>query len=225
MRNSRTAFTSETELARKVVDWLQDQHWEVYQEVDMGAIADIVAVQGRLTWVIECKLSMGLAVMEQASNWIGEAHYVSVAVPYSRHNSFCEKVLRWLGVGILRVSSTETYRDCPVIKEELSPRLWRNIKGNLRKGLCDAQKSYAEAGNNKGRRWSPFKQTCQDVLDYVKRHPGCGMKEMLTNVQTHYRTTSTARNCIKTWAEAGRIPGIRMVKEDGRLRFYTTEAS
>jgi hypothetical protein len=159
-RSKRTVFKSETDLARQVVLWLQDQNWEVYQEVDMGGVADIVAVQGPLTWVIECKLSMGIALMEQAAGWIGQANYVSVAIPYVRHNVFCRRVLKWLGIGILEVAADTSYRTDQhgsAVKEETRPRLSRKVKGKLRAALCEAHKTYAEAGNNQGRRWSPFK--------------------------------------------------------------------
>lgn len=41
---------SEIELARPIVPWLQEMHWDVYQEVQCmmyGQVADIVAIQGR----------------------------------------------------------------------------------------------------------------------------------------------------------------------------------
>ena len=64
----------ELELAKSVVEWLQDQHWEVYQEVQRySTTADIVAVQGPLVWVVECKTSLSIGVMLQASRWM--AHY------------------------------------------------------------------------------------------------------------------------------------------------------
>lgn len=70
---------SETDLAEKVVEWLQAQQWEVFQEVQLdsfGRIADIVAVSGPLLWVIECKTSQSFAVFEQAFQWKMYANYI-----------------------------------------------------------------------------------------------------------------------------------------------------
>jgi hypothetical protein len=48
------------------------------------------------------------------------------------------------------------------------------------------------------------------------------MKELIDNVAMHYGSTSTARSCIKMWAEAGKIPGVTVKKEAGKLCFCTT---
>ena len=73
----------ETILAELVVNWLESQKWDVYQEVQIetyGKIADIVAVLGNLVWIIECKKSLSLSVMEQAYRWRRYANFTSVAV-------------------------------------------------------------------------------------------------------------------------------------------------
>ena len=74
----------ETDIAKPVVSWLQDQGWTVYQEVEVkerGARADIVAIIEPKIWVIEVKRSYGLGVLEQALSWRSLSHYVSIAVP------------------------------------------------------------------------------------------------------------------------------------------------
>ena len=48
----------ETEIAEIVIDWLEKQHWDVYQEVPVNSgFADIFAVRNGLVWVIETKTS------------------------------------------------------------------------------------------------------------------------------------------------------------------------
>ena len=105
----------EADLAKVVVSWLNEQHWDVYQEVQIhgfGGVADIVAVQGPLVWVIECKTSLSLTVMEQASVW--RVHFRSVAVPTGvRHHSrtAAYRVARlFFKVGVLCVSSHNVTR-------------------------------------------------------------------------------------------------------------------
>lgn len=101
----------ETELAQAVIWWLQDYQWEVYQEVQVfayGDIADIVAVQNGIYWIIECKTTLNLEVMGQALAWKYFAHYVSVATPAacrpSKGRELARKILRDKGIGLLAVS-------------------------------------------------------------------------------------------------------------------------
>ena len=62
----------ETVLAEKVIAWLEDYGWDVYQEVQIfpaGEVCDIVAVQNRIVWAIETKTTFCLAVIAQAEKW------------------------------------------------------------------------------------------------------------------------------------------------------------
>lgn len=203
-------FKNESELAALVVGWLHDLHWEVYQEVQLsryGRIADIVAVQGRLTWIIECKLSLGLSVIEQAVLWTHSSHYTSVAVP-ATCNSFGEIVCKRFGVGVLRAG---VLRVGGGICEAVPPPLNRRaLAQNIRNVLVPQQKTWATAGNANGNRWSPFAQTCHDVRLAVTRKPGLTLKELLAEVRTHYLTTATARACLVKWIRAGKVKGVRL---------------
>jgi predicted transcriptional regulator len=89
--------------------------------------------------------------------------------------------------------------------------------------LNEGHKTYAEAGNNQGKHWSAFKETCLQIYRYIRVNEGCSLKDVLNNVNHHYVSTSTARSCIPKWAEAGKIDRIKVVKEDGKWRFYTEE--
>lgn len=208
----------EADLAAKIVKWLNEQHYEVYQEVaGRDGIADIVAMMDRRLWVIETKTSLGLAVMQQAHRWKPYAHWVSVGVPFNSGHGFPEMVCRQFGIGVLRVSMRQSsYSD---ITESVSPRLNRKaVTKNIR--LCEEQKTHAVAGNNNGSHWSPYKQTCSGIVDYVKDHPGCCLKELVENVRHHYSSRSGAKQCIAYWAQAGKVPGIRCERAGRHLRFY-----
>lgn len=216
----------ETDLAKKVIDWLQDQKWDVYQEVQIfggGEIADIVAKQGPLVWVIETKTSLSLAVIGQAYDWLHYSNYVSVAVPTGKRRiGFAAHILRTYGIGLLRVNRYETEWSSSVSEVE-HPILQRRVGKYLSEALNEGHKTYAEAGNNEGKRWSPFKQTCLEIYRYVRVNEGCTLKDVLNSVDHHYTSTATARSCIPKWAEAGKIERIRIEKEDGKWRFYTKE--
>lgn len=210
----------EADLAAKIVKWLNEQHYEVYQEVSGNqGVADIVAVMDRRLWVIETKTSLSLAVMQQAHKWKGYAHWVSVGVPFNSGHGFPEMVCRQFGIGVLRVSMRDRSYSHSDITESVSPILNRKAVTKHIK-LCEAQKSYAVAGNNKSLHWSPYKQTCSGIVDYVKDHPGCCLKEVVENVRHHYASRSGAKQCIAYWAQAGKVPGIRCERDGRHLRFY-----
>jgi len=199
----------EVDLARKVIEWLEDQKWDVYQEVQPGQgwnIADIVAKQGPVIWVIETKMTLSLSVIGQAYEWLPWANYVSVAVPAEKRRiGFAARVLKDYGIGLLRVNQYESEWSSSV-EEKVHPAFRRHT-GNARdyvlNALKEAHKTYAEAGNNKGRHWSPFKETCLQIYRYVRVNEGCLLKDLLNSVSHHYGSTSAARNCIPKWAEAG----------------------
>jgi hypothetical protein len=219
----------ETELAARVIAWLRDLRWEVYQEVQMqtyGPRADIVAVQNGIIWVIETKLSFGSEVLGQAFGWYGFSHYISAATFEDRSGRkreanrasrrVCTDYAQWRGIGWLLVTPHEIY-------EKMTPRLNRQISSYLKDALCDAQKSFAEAGNAQGKRWSPFQGTCQEILRFVTENPGTDLKTMLERIETHYSSSATARSCIAHWAEKGIIPGIRSKIENRKWRLYPIE--
>ena len=221
----------ETDLARKVIEWLDDQKWDCYQEVQVfpgGSIADIVAKQGPVCWVIETKMTLSLAVIGQAYEWLPWANYVSVAVPAGKRRiGFAARILKTYGIGLLKVNQYEYDLDWSSPVSEVEHPAFRRHTGNARSyalnALNDGHKTYAEAGNNKGRHWSPFKETCLQIHRYVSLNEGCSLKDILNNVKYHYATPASARSCIPRWAEAGTIDRIKVVKEQGQWRFYTTE--
>jgi Holliday junction resolvase len=48
----------EIDIGKALVEWLNVQHWDVYQEVKIYShIADVVAVRNGIVWIIECKTS------------------------------------------------------------------------------------------------------------------------------------------------------------------------
>ncbi len=203
---------SEQELASVVVGWLGEQGWDVYQEVTVrgGPRCDIVATQGPITWAIECKTSFGLGVLDQAFYWRGRANLVSVAVPYS-HSDFGRRVAREYGIGILHVIAKS-------VREHERPRLWRRVEGKLRQILRDEHKTYAPAGNADASYFSPFKATCRNVSDFVRRNPGAPLKQVIDSIGHHYASTASARQHIRHWIEAGKIEGLALRRE-GRQVF------
>jgi len=205
----------ETELAKKVISWLKDYNWDIYQEVPIkDRVADIVAVQNNLIWIIETKLSLNLKVIAQADYYKRYAHFVSIATlpPKKGISSIISEILVWKKIGYISVGNS-IFEGFPAI-------LNRNIS---KIQLFDEQKHYSEAGNNEGKRYTPFKNTCKEVIRVVSNNQGILFKDLINNIKHHYRTPSTAKNCIKKWIELGYIENIIIIKENNRLVVYYKE--
>lgn len=213
-------FDSERDLAKQVIAWLADQQWEVFQEVQVlrgSNVADIVARRDGILWVIECKLSFGFAVIDQAFEWRDFAHYTSVATPSARGRS-AFVLLRHLGIGQLSVGLAEVH-------EEIAPRLNRNsLTKHLADALREEHKTWAEAGNATGDHYSPFKSTCRDVLRAVEKQPGITMKELIDKTPTHYHSTATARSALAKWIQLGKVAGVESRREGRHLKLYPANA-
>jgi len=229
---------TEADLAREVVQWLQDLKWEVYQEVQPfgygNPIADIVAVQNNLIWIVECKRTLSIDLMGQAYNWQRRAHYISVATPsrrYKRKRSgidFAQVILRQFGIGLLYVhplTKWEREGNFRGVEEEIKPRLNRKaFASNIRNGLVEEQKTYAIAGNATGRHWSPFRATCKRIIQKVQEEPGITLKSLLEQIDTHYSSTATAKACIPKWIREGVIPEVQLeYDEQHQIKLFPAE--
>lgn len=217
-------------MCRPLVAWLRDQKWEVYQEVKTdagGKVADIVAAQGPLLWLIECKVNFGLAVMEQAWEWQwrGYVHQVSLATPRGG-NRFTTHVLKQCGIGQISIS------ELGGVKELIRPVLQRRAPqaGRMREILAPHKgiENPAPAGSPSGSygyRVSAFEGTCHAVRAAVRANPGIAMKELIALIgRGHYADVSSARSNLARWAELGYIDGVTTEREGRKLRLYPTEA-
>lgn len=207
---------AEVDLARDVVTWLRDSEWDVYQEVSEGYAsrrADIVATRGPLVWVIECKAVLGWRLVEQASWWLGQVHYTSVAIPHwPRGCGFARKVLADYGIGAFVGAEMA-----------VAPRLFRKARCKIRECLCDAQKTIGEAGSAGGGYWTPFNETCRAVAAFAKANPGCTTKELVAGIEHHYHRDATARSALVKWIGRGIVKGVRLEIEGGKARIYSNE--
>lgn len=211
------AKLSEEQLAQTVIAWLEDMRWDVYQEVQTRSTpgrADIVAIQNCIVWVIESKISLGLSVLEQADKWYPYAHYRSVATPHGASH-FIYEICQWRGIGVI-VRQGESF-----CHEQIEPSLNRKAYVKWTEALSSEHKTYAKAGTATGRFWSPFKLTCQKIVQYVSGHEGCDLKELMAGIQHHYTSSATARQMIPHWILAGKVPGVEASKDGKRWKFYT----
>ena len=205
----------ETELAKPIIAYLEERGWNVYQEVLIrGKIADIVATFGKLTWVIECKTSLSLKLLEQAYNWRGRANYISIAVPSkSNSNDFVKGILRNEGIGILSISRF------PEVFETIPPQLNRKVV-DIKKYLFPEHKIFAKAGSKGGGYYTPFQKTKQNIEYNIKQYPnGILFSEFIKSLEHHYHSFSTAKSCLRQWIESG-IICAKIVKQDNKLYIF-----
>lgn len=216
----------ETAVGVAVAEFLRARGWGVYPEVEInrgGGAADIVATRGQVVWVIECKVSMSLELIDQVFDWMGYGHMRSVAVlqPKRRRRNAGWRILRQNGVGIFEVEhSYGTFQACEVVAPRFDRRapLVQRTTGSLN----ELHKDWALPGqvSRAGGRLTPFSLTVRQVKQYVGEHPGCSMKEVVEGVKHHYHGDKTARHMLARWIEEGIITGIRIERAGRALALH-----
>lgn len=225
------AHANEADLAKQVVAWLGGDGVAlpykcdaIYQEVSLGygrARADIVTSRGPVIHVIETKLTLSIALIEQGMSWQGSAHMVTLAIPKRKAPRFQSSsdsgrgLIRRLGLGLLEVdaSGQVTVRERSAFVRSVS-------SDEIRKCLTEERKTYADAGNDRGDYWSPWQQTCIVAADWVEKHPGCTLKELFANIEHHYMTEASARGAFCTYVQRGKIDGVRCERDGRTMRLY-----
>ena len=223
------SLKKETELGPHLVSWLIDLGWEVYQEVGLGTgmgIVDVVAQHGPILWAIEMKLTVNMTLLDQAYNRKSYFHRTSIFVPNSgmrrgfKARRLGELFCRQNGIGVIYLDMKSQVDGYTPLREDVAPRMNRRPLKNYIT-LCEYQKTYAKAGNAEGRRWTPFKQTCEAVREFVKGHEGATLKEMVDGIEHHYASPASARSTLPKWIDDGKVPGVRIEREGRRIRLYS----
>ena len=212
-RGGPRAPGSEAELAALVITWLEEDSWDVYQEVDG---IDIVAVRGPVLWAIECKTSMGFSVLEQGLRRRAEAHAVWVATPPRRRDSMiAERMCSAVGIGWIQVPASGW------VSAQCRPAFNRSASvDRIRKMLRPEHKTYAAAGSPYGSGWTPFKETCRELLKAVRARPGISMKKAVDSIRHHYSSDSSARRTLASRIKDGIVPGVDSRIEGGTICLY-----
>lgn len=199
-------MVNEIELAEFVIAYLESSGWDIYQEVQVygyGGIADIVAVHdGWLIWVIECKKSLTLRVMDQASKW--SSHYRSVALLAPKRKNYYESSSRdsayrvakeYYKIGVMELSKTGELRER--IKAPLMRHHHKTSKVILN-ALVPEHKTFAKAGSHGGSHWTTYKATIRAVEHHIIDNPGCTLKELIEEIgERHYASTQSARSTLR----------------------------
>jgi hypothetical protein len=198
---------TESDLAKTVITMLREQGWEIYQEVEgPGGRADIVAVRGKIQWAIECKMSFGLAVIEQAHNWTRHCHYSSIAVPRGP-SWFGRDICKSFGIGILSAHVWPEHYDHVDVNELVRPKLNRKVC-SLK--LHEEQKTFCAAGGNRGGHWTPFKRTIRNLISRVHNEPGIEFEKLIKVLDHHYGSNASAKSCLRNFIGSDVIPELKI---------------
>lgn len=218
---SGSRFTTEVSLGPPVVSWLAGEGHEVYQEVDVGRVADVVGVSGPLFVVVELKLALSFDLLDQAVSWRSLAHMVWVAVPHAKASNGRSMALRTFdrfGIGVIEVDPRADSSGVGLLRGiRHRPEFNRRaLTQYLRPGLLEANRTLARAGVPAGgRTWTEFRLTCDRVRQYLKEHPGALLRDVVRDVEHHYHTDAGARASLVERIRRGVVPGVR-AEGDGR---------
>jgi len=186
------------------------------QVYSLSRIADIVAVRGPLVYVIECKTSLSLKVLEQASHW--RSHLRSIAVPRRKRRRYQSSdreaayyiARRCLEIGVLEVSKKTSFLGDETweVNEVVHPKLKRDYHRTaqyIRQALLPGHKTHVAPGSPSVEgRWTPYKSTIRQVRRFIRANPGCTFREIGDELgKMHYASTVSAigniRQALMNW--------------------------
>lgn len=210
---------SEQQVGEVVVAWLEALGADVYQEVEcVGGVADVVARVNAELWIVEVKTSWSIALLFQAMERRRTAHRVFIAAPYSKNIRDVVAVCSDLGIGVLEVHTPTApeihgWSMQPRVVERVFSRRCNTRPLALAARLQPEHKTHAKAGAiGGGGRWTPFRDTCEQLAHLVRREPGITLKAAVDGIKHHYRTPASARGSLATWIEKGKVEGVVMRK-------------
>lgn len=225
---------TEQEVAASVTAYFGERGAEVYHEVAPGGggapRADVVAVfrtpgGAGIVHVIECKTSLSLRVLDQAVDWIGQAHHVSVAIPFRRGRGYGRAagvVLHHQGIGLLEANGPKW-----CVQQVRSRFCRRPIQADRVLNACvpetRAGAAVLAAGSAGGGYSTPFSRTLAAFGAAVRRlvqdeGGPVTMKRAIEETRHHYASDRGAASTLAYWLERGRVPGVEVVIVKGKRR-------
>lgn len=224
----RRDTTTEQQLAEVVVAWLEAAGADVYQEVEVsGGVADIVARQGAELWIVEVKTSLSLALIAQGMERRRLAHRVFIAAPHTKNQRDVVPMLSELGIGLLEVRlgdpgwETQRYSFEPKVRAVVDSRRWNTRPVALAAKLRPEHKTHAKAGAvGAGGRWTPFRDTCEQLARMVAREPGISLKAAIEGIAHHYASKSSARSHLAQLIERGVVAGVELRRSHGAVELH-----
>jgi len=207
MKGSVPKKRSETDLATFFIKYLNENGYEnVYKEVfstkynNSRPIDIVVDIRG-LIHGVECKISLTLNVICQALYNLSYCNYSSICVFKANWKNYelitTQKILKQLGLGFYCVDKNGNVEKIiePVLRRGKSPlKLYEEQKESL-------------AGSKTTKRVTEFSMTCTALVNYVKSHEGCTLKEAVYQIKHHYSKATIATTCL------AKMIALNVVKE------------
>lgn len=207
---------TEAELAQNFVFYLQDS-FDLYYEVNG---IDIVGKKGNILIGVEVKTSLNFKVIEQAYENQHMVNYSYIAVPWSKKSDFQYKICGMFGIGVLTFRShNHRFWD---IREELKPRFERKANTKWFKAHPNLKRSKPGSPSGPGV-ISAFNITVENIEKYIRRHPGCRIKDVFEAIDHHYENLSSMRGSIYGYIHSGIIPTVRVENHGGAYKLYLKE--
>lgn len=221
LNQHRDGKMSEADVGEVVKSYLTDAGQDVYCEVDTGAVGriDIIAVSGRIVTAVELKVRLSMEVLGQAIDRRYYVHRSVAAFPKPKHSRYHGYVLKAVhdatGIGIWEVSDRYVHELYP-------PRLNRQARSDRIVESLDERQKHQAAGVSCGY-WSPFRDTKYALIEFVRKHPGCTLKDAMSGIEHHYKTHSTAYSSMARWIHEGVIKEVE--RRDGLLYMSDFQAA
>lgn len=205
----------ESDLATIIINYFEESGYEIYKEVvNTGSgknRADIIAVKNDEYTVIETKLSFGLTVIEQCFKWKPFSHYSFICIPRTtKRNSrnFGYSMCRDFGVGVIDINKNGDIRvvhESSYTQDPELPKLYEEQKDQV-----------AGTKPTKGSYITPFRVTCDKLVDYIKLNNETPLLTAIKNIEHHYKSDASAKNALNKLIKMGVISKLKLYKE-GRI--------
>jgi hypothetical protein len=217
---------TESDLAEKIIKYLESNGWTSYKEVSMRGCGGDVRSDSYFikkngediieTMALETKMSFSLKVIEQSDKWKAYSNTAYVCIPSPKRATrkgllFGLKVCKSLNIGVFEVNM-----DTGIIKELNTPIPNKNSKIPP---LYEQQRN-SIAGNNKSSFITSFKVTVMNIEEYMKDKDGIELKDIISNIKHHYKNNKSALNTIKKMINENIIKGFFLKKEDNKILIF-----
>jgi len=191
----------EEDLAKEILLYLEAEGWNCYPEAMLkygNGRADIAATKNNILRIVEVKMSLSLALLNQANEWVltKGVDEVYIAVPNLRSSShLVEEILRWKKIGKIIVYSGQRHFKSSNIELRGGGQLevMAKRKEAMLASLHEDMKNY-KPGTQSGYS-TPYNRTIASIQQAIAEKGPLTMKEII-KLGHHYSTDASAKSCL-----------------------------
>ena len=205
---------TEVEIGEKLISFLKKDKCEIFQEVKSGKrYIDVVTRKKDVIAAFELKKGLTLAVIEQAVSNLANTNYSYVVIPSLVRNRmwrFSIKTCKLYGLGVFEINFQRN------TVKELSPAIHSDISKDLI--LLDGQKDFSKAGTNKGKKFTAFTNTKNQLLEEFG-NGNTSLKNIVSKIKHHYSHNPSAITSLRQAINRGLIDDLIMDGNDKIIKF------